>query len=307
MIQRLLAGLGAVVMIGGSIMMRETLDSGDGGSQADDRVVIVCASDLETYCDAFGNEVEIRLATAADTAEAIRTGSLPSDIDGWITSSAWLEVLGDTPALGRSEPLATSPIVVAGLADRADALSTLCDGTPIWGCLTESAGLSGTELNVPLPGVLKVGVPSANSALGLPVLASVAAGSLGGVGFASNDFDALFRANLAALVGSSAGDDRHPVITMVTQRGRYAAAGTPQAVLTELPPAEVVVFSTTPAVAATVVLVAFPDGDDLPSTESVREALFAAGWAPAAGPGVEPTLGRGVMSALHNLWLEAIR
>ncbi len=304
---RLLATLGAVAMIGGSIIVRGALDTSDGGPNANDRIVIVCAADLETYCDAFGSEVEIRLATAADTAEAIRTGSLADDVDGWVTSSAWLEVLGDNPALGKAEPLATSPIVVAGLADRAGALTTLCDGTPIWGCLAASAGVSGTELNVPLPGVLKVGVPSANSALGLPVLASVAAGSLGGVGFASNDFSPQFRTNLAALVGASAGADRNPVITMVTQRGRYAAAGTPQAVTTELPPGEVVVYPTTPAVTATVVLVAFPGGDDLPSTKSTRNALFAAGWAPAAGPDVEPTLRRGVLSALHNLWLEAIR
>ena len=308
--QRVLAVLGAVAMIVTAVVVRRAVDEKGSGDRANanDKVVIVCAEDLEIYCDAFGAGVEVRVTTAAATAEAIRTGSLADDVDGWVTSSAWLELLGgDADTLGAPERLATSPITVAALADRARALDDLCAGQPLWDCLVASAGASWAELGGELPGHLAIGVPSADSAIGLPVLASAAAGSLGGVAFASNDFDADFRAQLASLVAASGGTDRDPVRTMVTQRGRYSAAGAPRARVTDLHNDAVVLLDTTPEVVATIVVVPVRGGDDLPRAGPVRDALVAERWTAASGSDVVATLKDGVMSALHDVWLEAIR
>ena len=89
--QRVLAVLGAVAMIVTAVVVRRALDDeGDGErANADDKIVILCAEDLEAYCAAFGDAVEVRVTTAAATADAIRTGSLADDVDGWVTSSAW--------------------------------------------------------------------------------------------------------------------------------------------------------------------------------------------------------------------------
>ena len=308
--RRVLAVLGAVAMIVTAVGVRRAIENDDGedGANADDKVVIMCADDLETYCAAFGDAVEVRVSTAAATAAAIRAGSLPEDVDGWVTSSAWLELLGDdADALGDPERLATSPIGVAALADRAGALDDLCGRQPLWGCLSASAGASWAELGQDVPGRLAVGIPSADTAIGLPVLTSVAAGSLGGVGFASNDFDADFRAQLASLVAASGGTDRDPVRTMVTQRGKYSAAGAPQARVAELRNDAVVLLDASPEVLATIVVVHVRGGDDLPNTGPVRDALVAERWAAANGPDVPLALKDGVMSALHEVWLEAIR
>jgi len=308
--QRVLAVLGAMVMIVTAVVVRRAIDDdgGEVGPNADDKVVIMCADDLETYCAAFGDDVEVRVSTAAATAAEIRTGSLADDVDGWVTSSAWLELLGpDADALGPAEPLATSPIAVAALADRAAALDDLCGRQPLWGCLSAAAGASWAELGQDVPGSLAVGVPSADSALGLPVLASVAAGSLGGVAFASNDFDAEFRDQLASLVAASGGTDRDPAGTMVTQGGRYSAAGAPQARIADLRDDAGVLLDATPEVLATIVVVPVRGGDDLPNPGAVRDALVAERWAAASGSDVATTLKDGVMSALHDVWLEAIR
>ena len=56
----------------------------------------------------------------------------------------------------------------------------------------------------------------------------------------------------------------------------------------------------------TIVVVPVRGGDDLPNPGAVRDALVAERWAAASGSDVATTLKDGVMSALHDVWLEAI-
>jgi hypothetical protein len=306
--RRVLAVLGAVAMVAAAVVIRRGLDD-DGGTddRANDKIVMVCAADLEAYCAAYGDDVEVRLASAAETAEALRDGTLPDDVDGWVTSSAWLELLGDdAAALGEPERIATSPISVAALSDRTDALEEVCGTDLIWDCLLRTADAAWSDLGVDLPGRVAVGFPSADTATGLPVLASTAAGAFGSLDFASNDFDAEFRAELATLVSASGGTDGDPVRTMVTQRGKYSAAGAPDARVADLSNDAVVLVDTAPVVDATIVVVPLRGADRPPSAAPVREALDAEGWTAASGSDVAPTLKDGVMSALHEVWLEAI-
>lgn len=307
--RRVLAVLGAVAMVAAAVLIRRGLDDGGGANdRADDKIVMVCAADLEAYCDAYGDDVEVRLASAADTAAALRDGTLPDDVDGWVTSSAWLELLGDdTDALGEPELIATSPISVAALTDRTDALDEVCGQDPIWDCLLSSADAAWSDLGVDLPGRVAVGYPSADTAAGLPVLASTAAGAFGSLDFASNDFDAEFRAELATLVAASASTDRDPVRTMVTQRGKYSAAGAAEARVADLRNDAVDLVDTAPSVVATIVVAPLRGADRPPSATAVREALVAEGWTAASGADVASTLKDGVMSALHEVWLEAVR
>jgi hypothetical protein len=127
------------------------------------------------------------------------------------------------------------------------------------------------------------------------------------VGFASNDFDADFRAHLAALTSASGDTDRDPVRTMVTQRGRYSAAGAPRARVVDLRNDAVALLDTAPEIVATIVIVPVRGGDDLPNADPIRQALVAESWSSASGTDIAPTLKDGVMSALHEVWLEATR
>ncbi|MGH9273057.1 MAG: hypothetical protein ACRDZU_00295, partial [Acidimicrobiales bacterium] len=62
-----------------------------------------------------------------------------------------------------------------------------------------------------------------------------------------------------------------------------------------------------PGIGITVVLVALPGGDRLPSGGPIRDALVAAGWLATSGDASPPTLKPGVMAALHTLWTEVTR
>lgn len=310
MAQRVLAVIVAVALVLVAVVVRNTIDD-DGSPGSDDGgdgdVVLVCAADLSAACEALEG-VEIIEAPAVETAEAIEARSPVLDgVDGWITTSAWVEVVESRAAgrLGEASSVASSSTVVAADPDRAAAVSALCEGEALWDCLGTNAGTEWADLGPGDPswGPLKTGLPSADSAVGLPVVAAASAGFFGGTEFARNDFDPTgFRGWLTQLTEPSRAGERSPIGTLVTSRGKYTAVGDVAAAVG----ARQVTVIETPRVDATVVLVPFTDGDPLPAMDRLRDALVAAGWTAATGAPV-PLLKPGVMAALHTLWTEVTR
>ncbi len=81
-------------MVVAAIALRGAIDDDDGGDGVDDgELVLVCAADLVDACHELGSGIEVRSEPAATTAAAIDDGSLPDDVDAWITSTAWVEVV----------------------------------------------------------------------------------------------------------------------------------------------------------------------------------------------------------------------
>jgi hypothetical protein len=318
--RRLLAVIGAVGIVALAIVVRGAIDDrsdggngSDGGDNGDGDLVLICAADLADACTTMegaglGGATIIEQA-AATTAVQIEDGALPEGADGWVTTTAWTEVV-DTRAPGRiavQEVLATSPVVVAVDPARASAVTDLCGGDPIWRCLGDHAGEDWASLGGdPRWGSLKVGLPSASSAGGLAVLAAVASGHFGGTDFASNDFDATgFATWLSNLAGPSGSGEELPVRTLVTTRGKYSAVGDLEA---SAAGRAAEALTPSPAVDATAVLVTLPGGDDLPDGTPLREAIVdVLHWQPASGEAPPPTLKPGVMAALHTLWMEVTR
>ena len=208
-------------------------------------------------------------------------------------------------SLDASSLIATSPVIVAVDPSRTAAATTLCEGEPLWGCLGDNAGEEWADLGSggqAAWGTLRTGLPSANAAIGLSVLASVASGFFGGTDFASNDFDSGdFRSWLGNLAEPSGTGERNPVDILVTRRGMYTAVGDVTAAVATR---TVGVLHPEPGVGATVVLVTLPGGDRLPGATSIRDALVDAGWTAASGDAPPATLKPGVMAALHSLWTE---
>jgi hypothetical protein len=312
--QRVLAVLGAVVIVLVAIVVRSALDDeGDGGSNPadgrDGQVELICAYDLRPACDALDG-VEVTYQSAATTAEHIAEGSPQVDgVDGWVTSSAWLEVLESRApgALGEATLLATSPAVVAVDPDRTEAVRTLCAGAALWRCLGDRAGIRWGELGGGSAtwGALKTGLPDADSSSGLAVLASVAAGFFGSTDFVSNDFEPNGLAGwLARLAEPSAGGEDDPIWILATVQGKYTAVGDRAASVLER---GVDTLDPEPPVEISVVVVPLPGGDDLPDPEPIRDGLVEFGWTRASGAAPEPTLKPGVMAALHTLWTEVTR
>lgn len=314
MAQRVLAVLGAVALVLVAIVVRGAIDddgSDDGrGEQADGELVVVCASDLVAACAAL-DDVTIIEQDAAATAASIEAddGAL-AGVDGWVTTTAWVEVV-DSRAPGRLGPpglVAMSTTVIAVDPVRADAVTALCAGESLWTCLGDNAGDEWADLGSGGQaswGTLRTGMPSASSAVGLPVLATAASSFFGTTDFASNDFDgAGFRGWLDALTEPSGRGEQAPIGTLVTARGKYTAVGD---VAAAVGTRDVSVLEEAGPQAALVVVVPFPGGDRLPGPGPLRESLLAAGWTDPEGQALPALLKPGVMAALYTLWTEVTR
>lgn len=309
--RRLLAVLGAVAIVVAAVVVRGVIDNDDdsstsGGGRGAGELVVVCATELVEHCRALGDVTVIDEEAARTAGALVATdddAASGADVDAWITTSAWTEVVASRRpgALGTIESVARSAAIVAVDPNRTDALEALCGPDPVWRCLGDGAGVAWADLGGDARwGTLKTGLPDADTALGLPVLASVAAGFFGGTEFASNDFDAQGLPGwLGSLAEPSAGGDRDPVGTLVTRRGTYSVVGALEAQARNRAAATV---EATPVVRATVV-VASLDGDDVDDLGDLRASLERAGWQPASGE-PEATLKPGVMAALHTLWTE---
>ena len=300
--RRLLAVIGAVGMVAAALALRQAMDddADDDGDAGGEEVVVVCDPDLRAACDALGDDVEVRIEDAADTSAALVAGDADG-VDGWLTSAAWLEITQDRAdaSLGEATVLASSPVVLAADADRADAVATLCQDQPVWRCVGDAAERTWESLDGdPRWGSLRTGLPDADTAVGLSVLASAAAGYFDGTDFAANDFADL-RGWLSRLADASAPGDRNLLRTLVRVRGTYSAGGLVEAEVRGH--RELSTLAASPTVDAVVVLVDVAGGGDLPDPRAPRDGLVGAGWDTGDG---EPAslLKPGVMAALHTLW-----
>lgn len=311
MAQRVLAVLGAVALVLVAVVLRNVIDGdGDGGRDGGrgGEVVGACDTALRAYCQAMDGVDEWVVEDSATTSAALVKGN-PAGLDLWVTSDAWQEVTTGRARseIGSAELLATTPVVVASAPARADALGALCAEEPLWRCLGERSGQPWGELGGQAGwGTLRVGLPDADTATGLSVLASVAAGHFGALDFAANDFDATgFRASLTRLTAASGGGDPDPLATLVRRQGTYSAAGVLAARAQRIagaPP----VLDARPMVEARVVLVDLSPGGDTPDPGPARSALVADGWVAASGPPAA-LLKPGVLGALHDLWKDVAR
>ena len=115
---------------------------------------------------------------------------------------------------------------------------TSARGDDIWQCLGGAAGADWADLGDGSHAEwreLKVGLTDPDLALGLPVLASAAAGFFGTTDFAANDPRfGEFEAWLANLAEPSADGDPDPARTLATRPGTYSAAGAVGAVADQL-------------------------------------------------------------------------
>lgn len=313
MAQRVLAVLGAVGIVLLAVVVRSLIDDGGDAapsSNGNGDLVVACAPELADACRQLDG-VTVIDEQAAVTAEHIVDGSTKDDgVDAWVTTSAWTEVV-DARApdrVGRQVVVASSLVVIATDPARTDAVRSLCGDAPVWRCLGDHAGAEWGALGGGDPrwGALKTGLPDADSAAGLPILASVATGFFDSSTFATNDFDPSGLAGwLGRLAAPSGRGERDPVGTLVTTRGKYTAVGDLERAAGAR---SVGVLDPRPAVRATVVLAQLAGGDEVTGLDRLRKALAADGWEPADGAAPPtPILKPGVMAALHTLWTETTR
>ncbi len=305
--KRVGALVGAVALVVAAVVLRAVVfgdDDGsdspgdDGGSRAGG---LVCATDLADVCRAAGGDVAT--ARAGTTADALIAATEVDALDGdaWIVPAAWARLvvaerarLGRAPLFEIGDPLASSPVVLALWADRADELAGRC-ATVDWRCLAEQDGVA-------LAGGDRVqgGMPDVDTGGGLVVAAAQAADLLDRTDYAANDFDGTFRSLAGRLAAGQAAD---PLTRM---RGRGPGELTGAGVLAVDARNLASTFGTiepypTDVRVDVVALVPAGRGFGGDARRALVEAFRDAGWSePPDAPDGLPT--GGVLAAIRTVW-----
>ena len=208
--KRLLALLGAVLLVALAVFVRDRLDddgtTSTGGGSSDDAAVLVCVTELEVPCRELGmahDDITVRIEDAAVTETALVTGSVDTaepTFDAWLTLAPFPEMVAEqrsralqTPALDEvSSSLARSPLVIVVWNERRDALAGFCSGALTWRCIGEAGGRPWGELGGQSAwGFVKPSHPLPDrTAAGLLVLSQASGSYLERTDFSRNDFDA---------------------------------------------------------------------------------------------------------------------
>jgi hypothetical protein len=318
---RLLAFSVAVLMVVAAIVVRNHIDQHHENTTNPLR--LVCSPELQAACDALPATIHITYESAAQTANAL-SGTTPAQIDGWLTTGPWPEIVrernqraGRDALLTQSQPLARSPIVVVAFPDRAAVINRNCPGVALK-CLGD---LAGKAVWTAIPGgqaawgQIKVGLaPPDTDAAGLMALGAATAGFFGHADLSSTDLDAsdAFAAWLHGLATSVRGDVLGEMvggggaaigdfaITLEAIAKPLVDAAAPERRASLLYPASVT--------SADVVLGTFGTSRSRRLADIVRSsnALRNAGWQPpsTSPSGLPPA---GFLDALRAAWGEAAR
>ncbi len=342
--KRLLALVGAVVMIAGAVLVRGILDdgrsdggggNGGGGSGGDGATHLICATELADACATLAEEdddVTFDVEPAGETAERLTDPAFDpaeSDIDGWLTLKPWPALvelrrdLSNQPAvLGEtSEVLATAKLALVGPSQRVGQLVEACGGEDetSWRCLGELADEPWADHDGDATqGRIEVGHDDpTQEAAGLLVLGQAASDYFGTTAFARNDFDADpgFRNWLEQLENADPNLPlavaAKPVIDQLEQlpAASWDAVGTldPDAVATKaLTSVSFTVLDPSLMIRAEAVLAPIRGHEVDISDDDLEAALGAAGWTPGPAPDDTPASpSAGVYQALIEEWEQA--
>lgn len=358
---RVVAVLVSVALVAGAFYLRARLDDAPAAAQEPatagpterapgplqgDPVAprLVCAEELAAACSALREDPDsaytVDLQAAGETVAALVEGEPP---DLWLVPAPWPQLAellaGAAPAEGAqpapvtevSEPLARSPLVLAGFAERLAALQPVCGGTVTWSCIGEQAGTPWAELGMPeASGSLRPGhLDPTQSASGLLVLASAVTSRVGRTDLsrqdlASEEFIDWF-ANLESEVPAFSPSSGSQVTEMLTRGlASYDVIGTTQAEATlrldNAPegPLEIQVLTPEPVTTADVVLVSFGAAGGLEEAQRslaapLSAALGDSGWSTETAPSATPLPDdaglpdAGFLIALQERWEEVAR
>lgn len=314
--KRLAALVAAVLLIVGAVALRSSLDNGDQSSttsgstvpSGDSSATITCVSDLADLCRSAAGSITVASALWTDTASAARDGKAPAV---WVT----FEPLASLAAPGEAgAALAETRLATVVKAERADALSSGCEGSALWACVGYAAGGAWTDLGGQAGwGRLQVGFgdPS-TSALAALGVASAAAGFFGDAAFSSREIEASddfagWLSRLARSVPAGAADD--PLSFLIT-RPAVSVVSTTEAAVAAVPStqvAKIAVDYPAPVASVRVVVVTQP-GASAPESfvRSLTDALTQAGWStPSTADDGLPSAATTLL--LTDSWKEARR
>src|SRR4051794_41079019 len=179
-------------MIVAAVLIRSRIDDDstevvsarpDVPAQPTGPITVACVTELADACNSIKKEhpdLVTRVEDAATTAQALATRS--AAVDGWLTLEPWPDITNDLaqePIFQSETSLASSPLVVAMVKQRANVLASNCpNGVVDWKCLGNNVGRHWSDLTggIPAWGNVTVGNPPLTSATGLLLLGNAATG-----------------------------------------------------------------------------------------------------------------------------------
>jgi hypothetical protein len=321
--RRVVALVGALIMVGSALLLRSALGDDDGGGDSgsgdgDDRIALLCAEELADVCQTLEDDglADVQVEAVGTTVDRLSEETAELEADAWLTLDPFAVQVDQRREFATFEPLfdesipldGSTGLAIVGFDDRIEALAEDC-GEVDWACLGDAAGEPWSEHGGESAwGSVKPGYDAPDtSATGLLVLTQAMADHVGRTDFASQDIDDGWLRDLEDAVpprtGSSALD------TLLTQgRAAFGAVGAlgldAEAAAGGGRGADLVITYPSPMFRATVVLAPRRgfDADELVDTDALAEALEAAGW--AAGESGEPLPSAGAIDALRSTWEE---
>ena len=323
--RRVLAVLGAVLMVAVALLVRSVIDSGDdGGSGGGDDATpqLLCAEELARVCQTLADDglADVTIEPVGTTVD--RLGEVDADLeaDAWLTLDPFPQQVNERRQFATGNPLFTDPLDTGfstGLAlvaqdDRGAALEADCAAVG-WACVGDAAGEPWADHGGETTwGPVKPGYDAPDtSATGLLVIAQAMADHLEDPGFASQDIDARWLGDLEDAVPTrTAGSS---LLKLAQQGGAaFGAVGAleadAEAVSETAQGEDLSIFYPDPMFRASAVLAPGRGGDedlldaldDLVTSDELAEALRDAGWT-TDGDG-EPLPSAGVLDALRSAW-----
>jgi hypothetical protein len=232
-------------MVLGSLALRDGLDR-----RQEERTTVlrlVCATELAAVCERLGDDgsrVDVTVEAAGATADRLVRAEDGPELDGWLVSAPWPEIVDGArraralpPLFGPPEaPLARSPLVLVVWKDRAAVLAPRCEGGQVgWRCLGDAAATPGGWPALggrPEWGPFKPGHGDATTDdVGLLVLGQAVAAFMGRSDLSTADLDdAGFERWFTALERAVPASATSPLGSMlVTGPAAYDAVGTTEA------------------------------------------------------------------------------
>lgn len=204
---RALSALVAVALVVGAVVLRARIERGPSGS-GEDRLEIVCGSDLRDVCEALAaTDDSLRVVVEDEAATTDRLAGSRTDelgVDAWLAAGPWAEIVADnrvaagvegTPVTSTSGVLARSPATIVARQDRAAVLERHCGPAGVtWSCVGELAGRPWADAGGPSTwGVVRPGLAPPETGAGLVVLSQAVSSRTQAQGlpvsWARNDLD----------------------------------------------------------------------------------------------------------------------
>ena len=300
--KRLAAVVVTVGLIVGSLVIRDRVIDGDGGSDqpAGEVTELICAPELKSACDSIEiSGVSVTIEQAGVTLDRLATTTSVDDIPLWLTFDPFpamvdvqRTVTGLSPLAFDSRPLGSSPLALVTVDDGTIDLPTACGGRVSMRCVGDSDWATGFARSTD-SGIGLLGVVQAASGYGSAPGASLT--------------DPQFQRWLRGLVTSVSPLQLSSGTAIATIQTRPSSMDIAVGAIAELGVAQRTRYAVQyaePMIRADVVL-AVPPGASVAGDlyGALTTALVASGWdAPSTTP--NPLPDRTTVIAVRSLWKE---